>query len=186
MQLSDFAKTERQKQIADLFESGVPVVEIAKQLGCSHPNISQVLRRIRARAASKGWAPETGLEQPVAEGFRIKGTSTLTKNADGDNVWIKTDRDPVVFEENLALIAEEFKKDLPRYGNPDYAVLDNLEPDLLNLFMVTDYHLGMLAWGEETGGDDWDTQIGEEMLRAWIDEAIKRARWTLTHVSRSW
>jgi hypothetical protein len=27
--------------------------------------------------------------------------------------------------------------------------------DLCNLYTFTDYHLGMLAWGEE-GGDDWD------------------------------
>lgn len=35
--------------------------------------------------------------------------------------------------------------------------------DKCNQFTVTDYHFGMMAWGEETGGADWDLKIAEEL-----------------------
>jgi len=44
--------------------------------------------------------------------------------------------------------------------------------DLLNCYILTDYHIGMLAWGEETGGDDWDIDIAEKTLVNWFKSAI--------------
>jgi hypothetical protein len=40
--------------------------------------------------------------------------------------------------------------------------------------VVTDFHLGMLSWREETGAD-WDTRIAEDMLVGWFAAAIKQA-----------
>ncbi|CAB4199667.1 hypothetical protein UFOVP1339_5 [uncultured Caudovirales phage] len=37
--------------------------------------------------------------------------------------------------------------------------------DLLACYLVGDHHHGMLAWGEETGGDDYDLTISESILR---------------------
>jgi len=46
--------------------------------------------------------------------------------------------------------------------------------DHANFFVLSDYHLGMLAWGEETG-DDWDLSIAEDLLYRWHANAIERA-----------
>ena len=46
--------------------------------------------------------------------------------------------------------------------------------DLLNLFPLTDAHIGALAWNEETDSD-WDTDIAERVLVGWFGEAIDRA-----------
>jgi len=66
------------------------------------------------------------------------------------------------------------------------ALLENIEPvsplpmpklgreDLLNLYVFTDGHIGMLAWHEETDSD-WDTTIAENVIVRWFAEAIKRA-----------
>ncbi len=35
-----------------------------------------------------------------------------------------------------------------------------LAPELLNLYVLTDVHIGMKAWREETGAD-WDLNIAE-------------------------
>jgi hypothetical protein len=47
--------------------------------------------------------------------------------------------------------------------------------DLLSLYVITDYHMGMLAWPEETKGDAWDLDIAERMLRGYFDLATQKA-----------
>jgi hypothetical protein len=37
--------------------------------------------------------------------------------------------------------------------------------------VVTDYHMGMHSWGEQTGAD-WDLQIAENLLVRWFERAI--------------
>lgn len=46
--------------------------------------------------------------------------------------------------------------------------------NLLNLYVVTDYHIGMLAWGEECG-EDWDVAIAEDLLVRWFEYTIARS-----------
>jgi len=46
--------------------------------------------------------------------------------------------------------------------------------DLASLYIMTDYHIGMLAWAEETGAA-WDTTIAEDMLFAWFEQAAALA-----------
>jgi len=44
--------------------------------------------------------------------------------------------------------------------------------NLCNQYTLTDYHLGMMAWHEETG-DDWDLSIAEEILIKFFEAGIK-------------
>jgi hypothetical protein len=44
--------------------------------------------------------------------------------------------------------------------------------ELCNLYTMTDCHVGMLAWGKETGGADWDLAIAERVLTACFLEMI--------------
>lgn len=128
----------------------------------------------KARWVKRGFAPEFDMRHPVADGFAVKGTSILYRE-DGTIAaqWVKSREDD---ERNRALLAEAIAgmtadiKPLARVKPPKA-----VNSDLLNLFIVTDYHIGMLAWGEETRGDNWDTDIAEELLRAWFAEAIRRA-----------
>jgi len=45
--------------------------------------------------------------------------------------------------------------------------------DLCVCYVLSDAHIGMLAFEEETGGDNWDTKIAEETLTRWINAAIQ-------------
>ena len=40
--------------------------------------------------------------------------------------------------------------------------------------VLADPHLGMLAWGEETGGADWDSEITERVIDRAVDDMISR------------
>ncbi len=46
--------------------------------------------------------------------------------------------------------------------------------DLLNQFVVTDSHFGMLSWREETGAD-YDLRIAEQLLLDWFAHSIATA-----------
>ena len=43
-----------------------------------------------------------------------------------------------------------------------------------NLYTVSDFHLGMLAWADESG-DDWDMKIAEDLFSRWFDAAFQKA-----------
>lgn len=103
---------------------------------------------------------------------KIRGTSTLyDKDGNRALTWVKSERDKGadILDAIKEAVAESVKP-----LKPAPAVKGRFNADLLNCYVLTDFHLGMLAWGEETGAD-WDIQIAERQLEAWIDEAIARA-----------
>lgn len=131
-------------------------------------------RRVQS-LARKGYSPAHDMTHTVPDGFKVKGTSTLYK-PDGTVAaqWVKSAED---VERQLALqqavidgMADSVARALP--VRPPKIVA----ADRLNLFVVTDYHLGMLAWGEETRGEDWDIRIAERTLRAWFDCALSEVQ----------
>jgi hypothetical protein len=63
--------------------------------------------------------------------------------------------------------------ELPRL-KPTKAPNHALKPHLLNLYVITDYHLGAMAWGEETGAN-WDLGIAERLLVDWFGAAIAQS-----------
>lgn len=127
-----------------------------------------------AQDARAGWAPEYGIEHPLPAGQKLRGASTLTDMRTGQPVmqWIKTSEDAAVqeaiFREAVAAFGEKIPREKARPA-PARTVAD-----LLNCYILTDYHLGMLAWGEETGAD-WDTAIAETMLVDWFSAAIAQS-----------
>lgn len=83
--------------------------------------------------------------------------------------WVKTKVDPEIARKAMEAAAQAFAETLPR-AKPTRAP-GQVDADLLNLYLVTDYHFGMLSWHEETGAD-WDLQIAEDTLVGWYAEAI--------------
>lgn len=127
-----------------------------------------------AQDARTGWAPEYGIEAPTPAGLKLKGTTTLTDLRSGERVlqWVKTDEDraqqDALMRASIAAMAEKIPREKARPA-PKYT-----HADLLNCYVLTDYHLGMLAWGEETGAD-WDTAIAEQMLVDWFAAVIAQS-----------
>lgn len=127
----------------------------------------------KARWVKRGFAPEFDMRHPVADGFAVKGTSTLYKDGQQVMQWVKSREDLQRQKELMDAAIKGMCDNVTRV--PRVAAPRSVASDLLNLFVVTDYHIGMLAWGEETRGDNWDTSIAEQLLSAWFREAIARA-----------
>lgn len=158
------------QQLMEDIGAGLSNVEIARK----HSTGESTVRERRAKLAKSGWSPEHDMTKTVPEPYMVKGTSTLY-DKDGQQVlqWVKTSVDR---ETELALIqaaVEAACEDI----TPCAAVplrSTSTHADLMNLFVLTDYHLGMLAWGEEAGAD-WDLKIAEDLLVKWFQAAIDSA-----------
>lgn len=124
-------------------------------------------------AAKAGWSPEHQMVHPAAPGFQVKGTSTLYReNGTVAVQWVKTAQDAEAMQAAIEAMIVGLSDKLPR-EKPRRAPAKTAS-DLANVYVLTDFHLGMLAWGEETGAD-WDIKIAEDMLVAWFSAAIAQA-----------
>lgn len=171
--LKQFCNNELQRERLDTYFRLESYRKVADELGCSPTAVKQTMNGLRHKAARKGFSPDEDAAGMAPDGFAVKGKSILR---DGDGsvrlVWTKTNVDQARSYE-LALEAIEALKSeiIPAQPVPQKV---HGPPDLLNLFIVTDYHLGMKAWGEETRGDDWDIGIAERLLVDWFTVTIER------------
>jgi hypothetical protein len=117
--------------------------------------------------------PERGEEWAVPDGHSVRGISALV-DADGRTIqaWVKTRADAEGQMDAFRAMVDALKEDLPRVTMmlPPASV----ESDLLNQFVVTDSHFGMLAHREETGAD-YDLKLAEQLLLDWFAAAVAGA-----------
>lgn len=129
--------------------------------------------RRKCNSCNRSWEDGMTVHFPGPAGHAIKGVSTLH---DADGVvraqWVKTSVTEAQRESLLHELAQSLAGKLPR--EPRRSVPKHVAADLANCYVVTDFHLGMLAWHEETGAD-WDTTIAEKLLVDWFAAAIQRA-----------
>lgn len=131
--------------------------------------VATVKRQLRAALAA-GFKPDVqrliaaGESAAAPEGWVLKGTSTYY-NKDGVPTaqWVKTTKDA----ERLRVMQQSAFDALCATLIPLKPVVGptsaHIDTDLLNLYTLTDCHVGMLAWSKETG-DPWDLDIAERCL----------------------
>lgn len=141
--------TPEQKQAWDMQQSGMTRAEIASELGISVSSVKSRLERARK------WM---NADDAAKQAAMVAGSSVIPHS-----FWLKTDTHSIYYKvpqddykgDILADIADAFK-DIPAVdlGYPVQAT----EGDKLALYALADIHLGMRAWGDETG-EDYDTDI---------------------------
>lgn len=93
----------------------------------------------------------------------LAGRSTLHKGIaeNGDVVleWIKTAVDKDQLAKFYEQVAKGFAAELERA--PVVRNSRQANDDLMTVYPIGDAHIGMLAWGKETQGMDWDLDIAE-------------------------
>lgn len=159
-------------QVVAAVEEYGSFVAAAAALGVDRPGLSRRYKRIQAGRTQE--ATGIGSAPDLPEPETLKGRSILRDPRTGEErlEWVKTD---VKAEAQLAALkaAAEAMREQINPVDPIPAPVPN-HNDLLNLFTLTDAHIGMLAWHEETD-EDWDTEIAERVLIGWFSEAIRRA-----------
>ena len=119
--------------------------------------------------------PDLGAPYEPVEGLALKGKTTWAEvRPDGSRVAVREvlmeRADARAQAEAMRAVLAGLKDELPREAAvvaPTHTVAS-----LLNLYVLTDAHLGALAWSEETGGDDYDLSIAERLVDDWFAAAI--------------
>lgn len=174
-ELLEFAQTDLQKMIMGCLMNRGPLTvktlsDITQQ---SESDVHNAMDLLKSAAAIRGYSPEHDMTHKTPSTHMVHGTSTFYKG-DDYNQWVKTN---VSAEQQMVMYREAIqalRQDIPQVS-PTLMKDPAGDEDLLNLFVVTDYHFGMMAMGEETGDEDWDMDKSEQLLLRWFQHAIETA-----------
>lgn len=169
--LIEFCLSDQQRKVVEMKMSGMNNQQVADKLEIAVRRVYRMLQAVKARAAMAGIAPEEDLDYRTPVGFNLKGTSTLINKATGETMlqWIKTDANKEAQEELMRECVEALKDELPKY--PAIKFSGKTSSYLATVYTLTDSHVGMKAWGQETGAD-WDLDIAERILTQTFQKMI--------------
>lgn len=171
--LLDFAQTDVERRALEAVLSEGSHRKAAKKLGRAKSAIDQAIARVKKNAARQGYSPEYDMTRPAPPGYMVKGVSTLY-NKDGAQVaqWVKTNADRDQMEALMREAVAAMAEDIPRL--PPLPLSYDTQSELCNCYVITDFHLGMLAWHKE-GGADWDLKIAEKTLIGCFEQLLAGA-----------
>lgn len=167
--MKEFA-TEVQARRIDLLNKLGSVSAVAKWEGVDHRAVRNSIESVKKKAAAQGFSPDHDMTHVVPDGFKVKGVSTYY-NAEGkpSGQWVKSSADEQRRQEIIKETYEAMSGDLPRVDRIVYKGVPL--QTLCNLYVMTDCHVGMLAWHKE-GGNDWDLKIAERILTGCFEQMV--------------
>jgi hypothetical protein len=166
-EMEQYLETEKQREMFRLFRSGLSIRGAVKALGSAHTPVTEMRRRIKDKLLAVGYDPENGMLMVSPAPQVLKGRSAYvrrdpkTGNETTVGYWNKTD---VSKQRQLEAIlnaitsASEGMTPWKRIAQPVKTMAD-----LCTVYTLTDFHLGMYSWADETGAD-WDMDIAENVL----------------------
>lgn len=151
-----------QKKHFDAYVEHGSYLKAARALGLKSKNaVQDSIARLARSAARQGYAPGH-FDSGVAPGFNM-GKVTVQRGPSGEveRTWERQHPDEQAWLETVQAILEQARVTLPRVRPT--AAPRHADSKLCNLFVLTDAHIGALAWHRE-GGADWDLSIAEQTI----------------------
>jgi hypothetical protein len=173
--LREYARTDTQAKYVDaVLAADGNMSAAARALGCAKNAVNEAVARVKKEAARMGYSPDHDMVRTVPDGFQVKGVSTYY-NKDGAPAgqWVKSAVDTERQREIMRAAFEALAEELPRAKPVRYTGRAG-DDDLLNCYVITDFHMGALSWEPETGAH-WDINIAEQTLLAWFERAIAQS-----------
>ena len=178
MSLVDYAKTERQREILDVWENcGRNSSEAAHRLGISTSTLRHHVADVKNVAASSGYSDNWDATRHVPEGEVVIGRSIYTQDDEGNKAWLKTKRTMTEAQRDKALqgFVDGLTKGLPQYKPKAKPKTKKFADDLLPTIVIGDAHFGMRADARETKERDYDTKIASNNMLDAIDHLVDAA-----------
>ena len=164
--------TVRQLEVLEAVNKHRAINAAARALGVQKSYICGTIKRVEKKAAIHGYAPQHDLTHTVAPGQKLRGASTLYRRGEAEPVlqWVKSTTDEDKREEIMRAAVAAMMEDTPRAEPVQFC--GNSIHELCNVYTLTDCHVGMRAWGRETGAD-WDLDIAERVISGAFDLMVK-------------
>jgi hypothetical protein len=171
--LYEFA-SERQKEYLDAIKLHGGAEAAARNLGLScGGTIRKSISRLKAKAAMRGHSPDHDMTRTVPEPFVVRGVSTYyDKDGKAAGQWVKSRLDDQRYFELIRATAEALSEDIRPTAPVELPESLSFARNLLTTYILTDVHLGMLAWHEE-GGANWNLKIAEKTIEGCFDLMVK-------------
>lgn len=159
--------TPTQLEYWPLLRSGMTQADVAAQRGCSTRAVGHICAAMKARAKRAGYDPDNGMTMVSPDPQILKGRTAfvrvdpLTGEERVKHYYNKTDVDKQRQVQAIRDAIHAAAESLP--VSPKIAAPRVNNADLCTVYTLTDFHLGMYSWAEETG-DDWDINIAQNVL----------------------
>jgi hypothetical protein len=144
-------------------EAGGNKSEAARRMGVDRTAVRDLLRRARKNDEAVEAAMRHVGTEIVPNGMWVK--TKPEGDTPGYSVYLRPQDDQVSIAERMREVFETITP-APAAPAPPYT-----GADLATLYLLADAHLGLMAWGKETG-EDWDLAKGDKRLRDWIGQCI--------------
>lgn len=156
--------TERQREFIESVNRHGSVRGAARALGVNPKTISEAIKRVTLKGSAQGYSPEHNLTKVIPAPYVARGHSTMY-DREGQPViqWVKTRLDDQKYQEAIYAAAAALAEELPRLEPANAPAEAYANPKIANLYVLTDCHMGMLAW-EREGGANWDLKIAERTI----------------------
>ena len=170
--LSEWA-TVRQLEYLEAVGTHGSIRAAARALKVAFSAVHGSLQLLRTKAALRGFSPEHDMTRPVPSTHVARGISTYyDQEGKVRGQWVKSSLDEARAEEARKAAMCALAEDMPRLAPlPGPAMT---EEKLLNVYTMTDCHVGMLAWPKETG-EAWDLKIAERVLTGAFEQMVERS-----------
>ena len=164
-----------QFNICKMAAEGLTNGAIASELGIGAAYVRSAQTKARKLAIKRGYAPEFDMYHPTADGFFVKGISTLYgEEGQIKQQWVKTNADLAAqietFKEAIQSVLLDYVTPAMPIDVPD----DDFDTDVIPWFNIGDGHLGMLAFDHEVG-HNFDLKIARDELIEAMAVLIERA-----------
>jgi hypothetical protein len=162
--LIEFA-TVRQIELIEALEKYGSSRKAAAALGIAKSTVNAAMLSLRDRAAKQGYSPAHDMTRAVPDGF-IAGRISTNYKEDGSigQQWVIATPDKARQEEMMRAAYDAMASELPR--QKPIKMLSTGDDNLVNLFTLTDSHVGALCWDKENldANGNWDLKIAERVL----------------------
>lgn len=147
---------ELKQQAVDAVAKHGGITQAADALGIPRQTLQH-----RYKAGVKAGLDEA-LVHAAPQGHTVKGVSTLYR-PDGEIAmqWVKTKADQPSFDQIAEMVAEAFSEFKGAAQIP--TAPDATDNETLTVYPLPDWHIGLLAWAEETG-ENYDLAIARDTI----------------------
>lgn len=176
--LVDFAKTERQAEVVQVWEECEKNSRKASAiLGITHGTVRNIVATVKGAASASGWSDSWDATDHVPEGEYVIGRSIYLEDDSGNRAWLKTKRKLETAEKESAIksFVEELSTQIVPVKKTSQKSKKGKSKDLLPSIIIGDAHLGMRGDASETRERSFDSKIASAEIIEAIDYLVDAA-----------